>query len=298
MASLADSSIRQYASPLKAWWEYCSQAKIDPHGANENDLLAFLTKKFEEGASYGTLNSARSAVSLISVNDVTASGVLARFFKGIFRLRPSKAKYEKTWSPDVVLRTLASHCAIEDSNLQKLSEKLVTLMALATAHRVQTLSLIKLSNIKRSKDGFEIRITDLVKTSRPGQYQPLLLISYFKDKPEICVASFLERYMALTAPLRNDCDTLFISSRRPFKAATAQTISRWIRAVLKLSGLGDEYTPHSTRHAATSTALAKGIDLSVIKSTAGWSQESQVFARFYNRPIESDRGRFAKAVFD
>lgn len=68
--------------------------------------------------------------------------------------------------------------------------------------------------------------------------------------------------------------------------------------MLKLSGVGEEYTPHSTRHAATSTALAKGIDLNIIKSTAGWSKESQVFARFYNRPIESDRSSFAAAVFD
>lgn len=67
--------------------------------------------------------------------------------------------------------------------------------------------------------------------------------------------------------------------------------------MLKLGGVGDEYSSHSTRHAATSTALAKGIDLSIIKSTAGWSKESQVFAKFYNRPIESDRSDFATAVF-
>lgn len=188
VASLADASIKQYASPLKAWWEYCLKAQIDPHRGTENDLLSFLTKKFEAGASYGTLNTARSAVSLISINEIATNGVSTRFFKGIFRLRPTKAKYEKTWDPSVVLRTLAGHCAVGDSNLQKISEKLVTLMALATAHRIQTLSLIKIQNVKRSKDGFEIGIPELIKTSRPGQCQPLFLIRYFEDKPEICVA--------------------------------------------------------------------------------------------------------------
>lgn len=271
---------------------------MDPYRASENDLLLFLTKKFENGASYGSLNTARSAVSLISMNNISSSGVLTRFFKGIFRLRPTKPKYDKTWDPDVVLRTLASHCTTLDSNLQKMSEKLATLMALATAHRIQTLSLIKLSNIKRSKDGFEIEIPQLIKTSRPGHCQPLLLIRYFRNKPEICVASFLERYIVLTEPLRKDCDFLFITSRKPFKAASTQTISRWIKSILSLSGVGEEYTPHSTRHAATSTALAKGLDLGIIKSTAGWTKESQVFAKFYNRPIQSDRGVFTSAVFE
>lgn len=68
--------------------------------------------------------------------------------------------------------------------------------------------------------------------------------------------------------------------------------------MLRLSGVGDHYTPHSTRHAATSTALAKGVDLNIIKSTAGWSKESEVFARFYNRPIESKSSNFAAAVFE
>lgn len=158
--------------------------------------------------------------------------------------------------------------------------------------------MIKISNIKKSTEGFEIKIADLIKTSRPGNHQPLLIILYFKEKPQICMASFLNRYLTITEPLRGDCDTLFITTRKPFNAASSQSISRWIRVVLNLSGLGAEYTPHSTRHAATSSALAKGVDLSIIKSTAGWSKESQVFAKFYNRPIEGNRRDFVTSVFD
>lgn len=211
---MAVSTINQYTSSLKAWWQFCERAQIDPHRAERNDLLTFLFEKFEAGASYGTLNAARSAVSLISVNDVAKDNDITRFFKGIFRLRPTKPKYNKTWDPSVVLHTLASHCTIRDSNLQKMSEKLVTLMALATAHRVQTLALIKIENIKRTQEGFEIEIPDLIKTSRPGQCQPLLDIRYFKEKPEICVASFLERYLALTEPLRKDCNNLFFNVKK------------------------------------------------------------------------------------
>lgn len=73
-------------------------------------------------------------------------------------------------------------------------------------------------------------------------------------------------------------------------------MSRWIRAFLVECGITSDYAPHSIRHASTSTALKKGVDLSVIKSLAGWSQNSQTFDRFYNRPLVKDRRKFAKAV--
>lgn len=56
------------------------------------------------------------------------------------------------------------------------------------------------------------------------------------------------------------------------------------------------FSAHSTRHAATSAAYVKGISLETIRRTAGWSQGSQMFARVYNRPIET-KEEFAKAVF-
>ena len=91
---------------------------------------------------------------------------------------------------------------------------------------------------------------------------------------------------------------LFIGVRKPHRAASAQTISRWIKDCLVQCGLGGEFTAHSTRHAATSAAFQKGIDISVIKNTAGWSEYSRVFARFYNRPIEKPKGSFATAVLN
>ena len=52
---------------------------------------------------------------------------------------------------------------------------------------------------------------------------------------------------------------------------------------------------HSTRHAATSAAHQSGISLEVIRKTAGWTPQSQVFAKVYNRPIRSNYD-FAQAV--
>lgn len=53
--------------------------------------------------------------------------------------------------------------------MKLLSGKLATLLALATGHRVQTLSLVKIENIKLTKEGAEIKIPDNIKTSQRGK---------------------------------------------------------------------------------------------------------------------------------
>lgn len=45
------------------------------------------------------------------------------------------------------------------------------------------------------------------------------------------------------------------------------------------------YGAQSTRHASTSAALRKGINIEIIRDAAGWTKDSEVFARFYNRPL-------------
>lgn len=91
---------------------------------------------------------------------------------------------------------------------------------------------------------------------------------------------------------------LFLTFKRPFKNASANTISWWVKDVLRASGVDISiFSAHSTRHASTSNDYRKGIKLDVIRSTVGWSEKSQTFAKYYNRPIASHRNdTFARAV--
>nr|CAI5834859.1 unnamed protein product [Callosobruchus analis] len=43
---------------------------------------------------------------------------------------------------------------------------------------------------------------------------------------------------------------------------------------------------HSTRHASASAPMRSGIPVDAIISTAGWSHDPQIFAKFYNRPLD------------
>lgn len=241
--------------------------------------------KFEEGAAYGSLNSMRSAISLISRGNIGQSKYISRFFKGIFMLRPAKPKYDRTWDVDIAFQKIEEWFPLEDLPLDRLIERLVFLLALGTAHRTQTLASIKLSNIKNSSEGYEIEIPDRIKTSRPGASQPLLVLPYCPENPKLRIASTIDEYIRRTSRLSGLVDNLLLTIKKPFSAASSTTISRWIRTAMSRCGISKRFTAHSTRHAATSAALKKGVRLETIRKTASWSENSQVFAKHYNKTI-------------
>lgn len=146
-----------------------------------------------------------------------------------------------------------------------LSKKLIILLALTTAHRVQTYTKIK--NINMNIDEILIKITDLVKTSKIGATQLLLVLPYFREQPTICPASVLAVYIDKTKPLRGNEDHLFISYKKPHKSVCSQTLSRWIKNTLQCCGIDISiFSGHSTRHAFTSRAHMSGISLDVMSS--------------------------------
>ncbi|KAJ8937329.1 hypothetical protein NQ314_011935 [Rhamnusium bicolor] len=116
------------------------------------------------------------------------------------------------------------------------------------------------------------------------------------DKPELCIAKTLNQYLSVTKKPWGDNDSLFVSFCKPHKAVASETISRWIRSTLESLGVDKRFTAHSTRHASTSKACEKGVSIEEIKKVAGWSQNSKVFADFYQQPITIVTNKFAESV--
>ena len=225
VASIAESTIRQYNTALKNWWSFCQIQRINPFYAEDTVVLGCLTRKFQEGAAYGTLNTLRSAIALINNCDITESAVIHRFLKGVFRLRPSVPKYSTTWDVGIVLDKLESWGPTTSLDLRQLSLKLVMLLAIGSAFRVQTLSLIKLESIKVLNNGLEIKIKDLIKTSRPGADQPYVFFPIFENK-ELCITTTLLQYIEITKSIRGNVKQLIISFKNPHREVGTQSISR------------------------------------------------------------------------
>lgn len=297
MSSLSQNTLRQYNGTYKLWWQFCSTNKSDPYKSTLTPILIFLTEQFNKGAAYGSLNSHRSALSLLIGSNITHDERVKRLLKGAYKLRPATPKYSFTWDPQIVLNFIAEWVPNKDLSIEKITKKLVVLLALCTAHRAQTLSLIKLDNVKIGPMGVQIGISDVIKTSAAGREQPVLFLPYFHENKAICPATAIEDYINMTNNIRSmTTNNLILTYKRPHKPATSQSISRWIKQVLSASGVNvSTFSAHSTRHAATSTASASGVSLDIIRKTAGWTNKSQSFAKFYHRQILNNDS-FAKSV--
>lgn len=219
----------------------------------------------------------------------------------MYRTKPPRPKYSTTWDTNLVLKYLAELFPYDNLPLKDFSLKAVTLLAIASAQRMQTLSLIKVKNISITADAMTIKIDDLIKTSKPGSCQPLIKLPFIKENPKICPALAVKKYIEKTQFLRtsNNDNYLFLSYKKPHQKVTSQTLGHWVKNILQLSGIDiSVFGAHSTRHASTSAAHLAGINLEVVRKAAGWSDKSNVFLKYYNRDVVQTTDDFVMAIFD
>lgn len=298
LKSWRSSTNKQYTSHILRWNNYVVKHDIDFFKPSVADVLEFLTLFFDSGCGYSALNTARSALSsFISVNNlpVGQNSLVKRFMKGAFNMKPSFPRYTFTWDVNLVLKFLKSMDNFDNITLKWLTFKLVMLVALVSGQRCQTLHCLNLDNLDIFSDKAIFHITELLKHSRSGVHlKPIELKRYSQDK-DLCVVTALEVYIHRTAHLRDNNSFLFMAYFKPYNRASCNTISRWIKNVLCLSGINtDIFKAHSTRSAATSAAFIAGVPVADILKTAGWTSEC-TFAKYYNKPVRSCLG---DAVFN
>jgi hypothetical protein len=128
-------------------------------------------------------------------------------------------------------------------------------------------------------------IGDLLKQSRPGNTGSVIRLSSYPPERKICIYTYLKQYLCETKILRGTEKSLFISFKKPHKAVTTDTIARWLKLVMHMSGLNTQmFTAHSTRAASVSAASRSKVPVDDILRTAGWASE-QTFKLFYKKPI-------------
>ena len=83
--------------------------------------------------------------------------------------------------------------------------------------------------------------------------------------------STLKEYLHRTETLRVTGSQLLTSFQKPHQAVSRDTISRWIRTVMQMSGINlDVYKTHSTRAASASAAHRAQVPIQEIFSKDGW----------------------------
>ena len=262
------------------------------------EVVNFLTLCYEQGLSYSAISTARSALSTFIVIDQVPVGqhpIIGRLVKGIFASRPALPKVTVVWDTEIVLKYLKRLSPCHRLILPVLTWKLAVLTALLTGQRAQSLHLMDIRNMTVSKSKIKFRFGDLLKQTRPGYQQCEITVLAYPPDRRLCLVLLMQEYLKRVKPLRGAHTRLFITTQAPYKEASKQTISRWIKNTLVKAGLDMTiFSPHSTRSAATTKANSGNIPLMTILKTAGWSRDS-TFAKYYNKPFISE-GVFADAV--
>ena len=262
---------------------------MDPNSPDIEVVIDFLSQLFEKGLGYSCINSARSALSTfinINNNPVGQHPLVVRLMKGIFNKRPSLPKNNITWDPEIVLNYLKTLSPAAKLNLINLSIKTVALILILTGQRGQSLHLLDIRNVTVSSGYIKFKFGDILKTSRPGYQQGEITVKAYAPDRRLCLVTVVKEYLEKTKQLRKDTTAMFISTTKPHKKVSRDTISRRFKVAMTKAGLDMSlFTAHSVRSASTSAAGRANVPLQTILKTAGWSRQT-TFSKYYEKPLQ------------
>ena len=214
--------------------------------------------------------------------------------KGVFESRPTLPRYNSIWNLSTVLDFIKTLGPNEELSLKNVTLKCVTLVALLSGQRCQTIHALRISGMKETNGQIRFDISTSLKTSKPGKHQEPLTFKPYTYDSQLCVVKCLQQYIKQTAEVRNGADQLWLSYHNP---ASKDTVSRWIKEFLKQSGIDiSSHGAHSTRAASSSAARSSpNISLQTIMNAAGWASES-TFRKFYDKPADSESQNFGEQL--
>lgn len=169
LQSWSDGMQKRYKLYIKQWIDFCCERQADPYNPPLTSVLDFLVSLHEKGLSYTTINTARSAISAISLsedqNTIGCHPLVSRFMKGIYKGSPPVPRYNLTWDVQPVLNYLASKSPVDGLDLKMLTHKLIMLIALVSAQRGQSLHILDNGPgcMKDLPDGYEFLLTAHIK---------------------------------------------------------------------------------------------------------------------------------------
>lgn len=261
-------------------------------------MLFLFNSKTCTGTDYSgnALNVYRSALSFflkLEIPDLGYNPVVTRLFTFFYKTRPNFPKYVVTWDVGIVVRFLAGWHPASSLSLRQLTLKTVTLVALTSCDRAQTLHALRSNQVTTTPKGdLEFVIYDILKTSRRGR--PARVVKIVKyNKPELDVAHYVHKYMERVFCFRlkgfsrklGNPHQLFLSHKTGLPVAKA-TISRWIKEVMALAGVDTSvFSPGSTRGAAISAASRRGASIEQILGAGDWTNTG-TFETYYRRHVD------------
>lgn len=128
---------------------------------------------YNQGLSYSTINTARSAISSIITMDsgkhFGSHHLVIRFFKGIYELRKPQPKYSCIWDVSKVLNYLRTLHPPDTLSLKSLTLKLLMLLLLVTGQRGQAMYLLSLDGMTVNTTSCQLQLLDHIKLANQAK---------------------------------------------------------------------------------------------------------------------------------
>ena len=191
---------------------------------------------------------------------------VCRFMRATFLSRPPPRKIKLIWDVGTVLTCLESWGDIENLSRVRLTNRMVMLMAIASARRVSDLMLLRtdVDSLQQTRNKWVFLPAFGAKQERPNHSVPPMVFTRNTGHANLCPISHLSAYLKVTETERRNLDSnvLLLTCVPSFRAAARFTVARWLTLLLRDAGAGD--TAGSTRAAAATWAAARGVTRDII----------------------------------
>ena len=158
----------------------------------------------ERRLAWRTIGIHRSAVATIlqpyAPETIREDKRVRRFMKATFLSRFSARKIKPIWDVGTVIKCLESWGEIEDLSRERLTHRLVMLMAIASARQVSDLMLLRtdVDSLRQTPDKWVFLPAFGAKQERPYHSVPPLIFTRLEGHDNLCPVKHLSAYMAIT----------------------------------------------------------------------------------------------------
>ena len=170
--------------------------------------------------------------------------------------------------------------------LKILFYKLVTLLMLSSGQRVSTLHKFHTDEIQIRENNVTFYVLALPKHDRPTYTKKPFIYHAYPYNSQLCPVNLIKHYIHVRGSLVPTTEkAFFITHGKPYHPAAKDTLARWVKDVLFMSGIDTTiFQAHSCRSASTSAAKAAGVPIQKVLNAGQWSKES-TFYKYYEKQI-------------
>jgi hypothetical protein len=279
---------RRHLTWLQRFLDYLRGAGVAFSAVAPTHLASFLTSDYASRQRRSQLDQARASIAtmvrLVLDREISKNTVVAAVARGAHREQPGAPRYHEYYDTDRLRTHLRSWGPSASLSLQRLRDKTLLLVRLASIRRGADLAAVDVRTMRVFDNRVEFRALltkelALSRTSRESWSDPIVLLR--DPDSEQCPVATLLLYLQRTERFRiSHPRSLFLAVRPPYGPLTSQRLNSITTALLAEAGLPREFTAASTRMAEASTRVAGGEHIFRVVKRGGWRTD-RVFTRHY-----------------